>query len=118
MNSLDAFFTWPTLVFALAVYALTRFVRGLLEAYAPRLRGHAAWEDVALPTMPVLFGAALALVLRHYPFPASMDSLRLQAFLGAVIGGMSGWGYRITRAIVKMRWGVDLDTPSSTGPQP
>jgi hypothetical protein len=108
-SPLDGFFTWPTLLFAIVIYGVTRFIRATAENYFPKLRGHRIWEDVFLSCLPVALGAGLAILVKAYPLPpAFATGNQLRAFFGASIGGASGLLYKVFKAMVKKQWGVDL----------
>ena len=110
-DPLVGFFTWPTLLFAIVIYGVTRFIRATAENFFPKLRGHRIWEDVFLSLLPVFLGAGLAMLVKAYPLPPAFAvGKELRAFFGASVGGASGLLYKVFKAMVKKQWGVDLST--------
>lgn len=98
----------------LGLYFITFTTRKGMESLWPKLRANKIWNDVALPTLPIVVGAGIAFWAKKYPFPELIASTSARVFFGAVCGGASAWGYRILKAIVKKQWGVDL----SNHPEP
>jgi len=115
---------WRTLVFTLAVFIFSLFLRRTLEALFPSLspktpltRAQRVWEEVVLPSTPVLMGIILAVVVKSWLFPPSIVTPGSRAVYGAVCGFFSTWGYRIIKAVVSQKFAVDLDKPMSMNPE-
>lgn len=106
---------WQTLLFCLGVYILVFTIRKAVEWKWPVVTGKDTfWEDVALPTMPWLFGALIALVVKSYPYPAVIHTAIARVFYGAVCGFFSAWVYKVIKSLAKSKLGVEV--PDSTPP--
>lgn len=116
-TALSNFWGWHTLVFGLACYILTQFTRRVVETRWPHLRKGADensiqatystemsrwWNQVILYALPVLYGAACAVLAFKYPFPEGMQSFSGRLFFGIVIGFFSGFLFKfVKRALAK-----------------
>lgn len=102
---------WQSGLFSIAVYAAVAVVRSLVELPLPQVTGSKYWRGLALPTLPLLIGAVVAVACYDYPYPAGIDSASSRALFGLVCGFMSGWTYRILKTIIAARWPAAKDPP-------
>lgn len=114
---MDQYFTWIMLVYMLVVYAITRLIRGVVELKRPLWKNSKWWSDISLPTLPIVVGVLFAHWVRSWPFPTVFQASPLREILGGCVGFTSAWGYRIVKAIIKQKWGVDL-SEAPPGPAP
>ena len=113
---LNGVFTLSTGVFCFGVYFFVRLLRELMEAKWPSLLKNATWKDVVLPTAPIAFGGLIALVASSYPYPSSFTGVWGRVAFGIVMGGFSGWAYRIFKKIVVKQFGVADTSPPPPDP--
>lgn len=91
-----------SLLFCLGIYVVLFVLRRAVEWKWPAVRGKDTfWEDVALPSLPVLLGVLLAACIRNYPYPAIIQTLGGRIFFGMVCGFLSTWIYRLAKAVAK-----------------
>lgn len=109
---------WPTLVFCLGIYFAVFVVRKIVAGVSPKVEGSHYWREVVMPIMPVIFGALASLAATKYPLPAFISSTSSRLFLGAVMGGASGWTYKIFKALIKKQFGIDVSSSASSPPPP
>lgn len=107
--------TWQTGVFTLAIFVFSFLLRRSLEILFPTLRqdtplstAQRIWEEVLLPSIPVLVGIALGLGVKNWPYPAQLVSLGSHAIYGAVCGFFSSYAYRVLKSVLTSKFSVDL----------
>ena len=99
----------PTLLFALACYFASLGTRVFFQKVRPDLKGNFNWENFFLPVLPVVYGALFSLIPK-YPIPSVfIGSEWSKIFFGGMAGILSGWVYKIAKAVVKKVFGVDVD---------
>lgn len=109
---LDSFLSVWVLVLMVAIHLIVAATSKLLTILFPQLNTNEKWQEVVLPAFPVLLGIALAFVPK-YPLPTIvMASYGSRIIFGLVVGGFQSTGYRVVKAYVKQKWGVDVDHPS------
>jgi len=124
---MEQYFTWIMLVYMLIVYAITRALRDVTENVWPDLKlptirngrkywGALVWQEMVLPTAPVVVGVLFAHFVKAWPMPAALNAPVLREILGGCVGFTSAWGFRIFKAIVKKTWNVDLSDPPDALP--
>lgn len=115
--------TWQTLVFTLAIFIFSLLIRRMLEAAFPTLTdatpmnfSQRFWEEVLLPSLPVLVGALFALLVKNWPYPKAMIPTGPRVIYGVVCGFFSTWAYRVLKAILTQKFSVDLDAQIAATP--
>jgi len=109
----------PPVVFMLAIWFFTFGIRRVVEKTWPGVVTRVMWQDVVLPMMPPLLGAFCAAVMYKFPFLDRLPTWGTRAFYGCVGGGGSGVLYRVIKALVKARYGVNLSmTPEASSGVP
>lgn len=92
--------TIQNFVFCLVVWGMVYGLRRVAETIWVGADKNKYWRELIMPFSPVLIGAALAAVMKAYPFPAIFAaSWQARAFVGSVFGGISGHVYRIVNAL-------------------
>ena len=116
---------WAVTLFSLGVFVISLVLRRTLERLFPTVRkdtpesrAQHIWEEVLLPSMPVFVGVLMALVMRQYPYPALLTGLGSRLTFGAVAGFFCGWTYRIVKALVTKKFGIDVPDPLATSERP
>lgn len=100
--NLGALFSWQFLLFSLGMFAITWIIRTIIEYLKPTIVGAKMWEKLALPLMPILFGAIIALIARQYPFPDGLAvSVVGRLLFGVVSGLFSGTLYQVIKGLLK-----------------
>lgn len=76
MDMVSDFFTFPTIVFILTIYALSVVVREFFEAIFPVLteknsksRWKKVWREFFLVTIPIVLGGTVGYFITFYPYP-------------------------------------------------
>lgn len=117
---MEAILTWQFAVFTIGVFVFSLFARRVTEALFPTIRrdtpltlAQRVWEKVLLPSIPVLVGIGLAVLVKSWPWPPSVATPGPRALVGAVSGFFSTWAYRVVKAIVKEKFKVDLDAEAT-----
>jgi len=112
------FFTQQTLFFALAIFVFSFLLRRTLEVLAPTLStatpvtfAQRVWEELFLPSLPILLGMLLGLCMKSWDYPKTIDTLLDRVAYGAVCGFFSSWAYRLARAVFTQKFNVDVDAP-------
>lgn len=100
MNLIAVLLTWQFALMSLGVVVLTTIVRTIVEYARPQWRAVRLYQDLALPLLPLVTGAALALCLATFPYPAGLTSWADRMLFGAVAGLCSGFAYRCLKASV------------------
>lgn len=119
MQNLDELLTWQMGIFVVGIVVISYFVRHAVEFFWPALRpppgGRGTWwTELAMPAVPVVVGVLLALACRKYPFPAPIASASSRVLLGLAAGWGSGWIFRMVKAVIKKKLGVDVpDSPQN-----
>ncbi len=107
---------WPILLLSFGTFVLVYLLRRLVEGVFPATKGIHYWTDVAMPTLPIILGGGFAVAMVKFPWPLQDPSALARLFLGFVAGFVSGWAYRIVKAFIKSKTGIDVDVPSSSSP--
>lgn len=112
---MESLLTTTTIVFCLAVFICTYFMRKIIEALLPPIRkdtpltkSQKVWEEYVLPALPIAIGVLLALLVTSWPWPPGIAGKGSRAVAGAVYGFVSTWVYRIAYAFVTKKHSVDL----------
>jgi hypothetical protein len=100
----------PVVLYAVAIFVLTWITRRAAEHFRPVLRLTPWWTELALPTLPALYGLLGALP-KGYPFPDVLMAPYPRAFLGLSLGFFSAWAYMIVKKAVGGKFGVELPDP-------
>ena len=103
---------FPLAMFCLGVFFLTLIVRKVVEYYIPTFAARVQWKKVWLPSMPALFGGVLAAVMHKYPFLESLPTWGTRFVYGLVAGGLSSFMYKIVKAVIVARLGVNVSESS------
>lgn len=109
-------FVWWMLLFVLGLIFATYFVRKIIEGIWPRVVHKPWWRERFLPLFPLFLGAVVAYIVKHYHYPEGVESRFTRVLYGFVMGGASGWIFKILKAKVKSTWGVDIDLSGSPPP--
>lgn len=102
-------FIWWMVLFCFGILFATFFVRKIAEGLYPPLAQRPFWRTRFLPLFPLCFGAAVALAVKKYNYPEDIATPFTRALYGFVMGGISGWVFKIVKAKVKTTYGVDID---------
>ncbi len=107
--------SWQTGVFALAIFIFSFLVRRAAELVFPTLRqdtplstAQRIWDELLLPSIPVLTGMALAASVKSWQYPPAISSLASRVIFGAVCGFFSSYAYRVLKALMTQKFSVDL----------
>lgn len=116
---------WTVTLFSLGVFVISLVLRRVLERLFPTVRkdtpesrAQHVWEEVLLPSMPVFVGITMSLVISSYPYPVLLTGFGSRAVFGAVSGFFCGWAYRIVKAVVTKKFGVEVPDPLSVSERP
>jgi hypothetical protein len=98
-----SFLTSNFLFFSLGVMAFIFVVRTALEYFFPKLKTLTIWNNLVLPTAPVLIGGIMAFFLKAYPY--STGTLALTSpwdhiLFGAIAGLLSGLIFRVIKGLL------------------
>lgn len=111
--------TWNTLVFSMAIFIFSLFLRRTLEAVFPTLsRGtplsvaQKIWESVVLPMVPVVVGVSIAYFVSSWPYPEDLTSIGARVLYGAICGFFSTSAYRVLSALINKKFSVAGETVS------
>lgn len=106
---------WQTGVFSLAVFIFSFLLRRSAEVAFPTLRhdtpvsmAERIWNELVLPSLPVLVGAGLGFGLQSWPYPAALASRGTHVLFGVVCGFFSSYAYRVVKALITQKFSVDL----------
>jgi len=103
-------FIWWMVLFCFSVIFTTFFVRRILEWIWPILITRSFYRERFLPLFPLVLGAISALFSQHFHYPEGVGERPFTRILyGLVLGGSSGWVFKIVRSKVKSTYGVDID---------
>ncbi len=105
---------WPGLLFAFGCFVITWVIRRVVQGIVPKMKVNYYWNEVALPTLPVVIGGSVALVFVQYPYPMENPAWYARLLLGIVAGFTSSWAVKIVKAFIKHRTGVDVDEDEAT----
>jgi hypothetical protein len=110
--------SWETLVFSLAIFVFSLFLRRALEAVFPTLARNTplstaqrVWEMVILPIVPVLVGILIALFVKTWPYPPGLTATGPRVLYGAICGFFSTWAYRVISALITQKFQVTVEDP-------
>ena len=113
--------TWQTLVFTLAIFIFSFLLRRTLEVLFPTLsRGtplsmaQRVWEELLLPSTPVLVGALMGGLLKNWLYPPALVTTGQHIIYGVVCGFFSGYAYKILKSLLTQKFSVELpDVPGA-----
>lgn len=115
---MESLITLPFVFFCLAVFFTTHTVRKIVEALLPAIRkdtpltrSQKVWEEFLLPSLPILVGLVLGVLLKSWPWPVGIVGWASRAIAGGVAGFLSTWIYRMVRSFLTKKYDVDLDAP-------
>lgn len=116
---MESLVTLPLVFFCLAVFAVTHSLRKAVEALLPAIRkdtpltrAQKIWEEFLLPSLPIIVGIALGVLVKSWPWPTGISTGGARAIAGCVAGFVSTWVYRILKSFLTKQYKVDLDVPS------
>lgn len=114
----DRLFDWgyagPLVLFCAGLFVITFVLRKAVELALPTVQNSRKWREGILPVAPVYVGAVLAFFAKSYPFPAPIAPSKMgRILLGMVLGYFSRWLYKIGKAYVKRKYGVEVSEPPS-----
>jgi hypothetical protein len=98
----------PQIAFLLGPYMLTWTVRRGVEGAWPIVRVRGWWDKSVLPILPPCFGVLMAALMVDFPYPPFVTGTSVRLLYGLTMGFFSAWGFRLFRATVKKRTGIDL----------
>lgn len=102
-NALNALLSWQFLLFALGMFAITWFIRSVIEYIFPKIVGATLWEKLILPAMPSVFGGIIAYFAKSYAYPDGLVSTSARLMFGCVAGMFSGLVYQVVKGMLKDR---------------
>ena len=115
---MESLITVNLVFFCLAVFAATHTVRKVIEALLPTIRkdtpltrAQKVWEEFLLPSLPILVGIGLAVLVKSWPWPPGIVTASSRAIAGGVAGFISTWVYRMLKSFLTKKYEVDLDAP-------
>lgn len=68
--------------------------------------------------MPVFVGVLMAVVINKYPYPLLLTGYGGRIVFGAVEGFFCGWVYRIFKAVITKKFGVEIPDPLAVSERP
>jgi hypothetical protein len=105
MDPFTSIFTWQFVIISLAIAGITYPVRLFAGFFAKTPRILQFWNDVALPTIPIIIGPTLTLAAVSFPFPNDLSIASSRMIWGVVAGMFSSVVYRLTKAAIKTFFG-------------
>ena len=103
-------FVWWMVLFVFGIIFVIFFFRKVVEGIFPKLRDVPVYRERFLPLLPLVLGATVALLSKNYTYPEGVAPWPfIRGLYGFVLGGASGWIFKIVRAKVKTTYGVDID---------
>lgn len=115
-NALSALLSWQFLLFALGMFAITWFIRTVVEYIFPKIIGATLWEKLVLPAMPSIFGGIIAYFAKAYPYPDGLVSTSARLMFGCVAGMFSGLVYQVVKGMLKDRIQAYISNAGSNVP--
>lgn len=103
MDVLSDFLSWQFIVFSLVLAGIVETVRRFVEYFEKDVKDLDLWNKLILPTMPVVLGALLGLLIKAYPYPSDFSSTWGRVFWGFVAGLVSTFLYRLVKAMWNSR---------------
>ncbi len=104
--------SYKALFFGMAVYVVCLIARRGLELALPSLKTGTklggVWQQLVLPTLPVLLGGVAGWFISSFPYPDGLASQSTHVMYGLVCGFAAGWAYRIFKAVAEKKWNVKL----------
>lgn len=99
---------WWLVLFVFVILFIVFVVRKVVEGAFPHLVARPFWRERFLPVFPIALGLIIAVWSKTFHFPDGVSTPFTRGCLGMVLGGASGWVYKIVKAKVKTTWGVDI----------
>jgi hypothetical protein len=100
-NALDVLLSSQFLLFSLGIFALTWFIRIIVEYFIPKSVSSRLWEKLILPAMPLVFGAGVAFLAKKYPYPDGLTGFSSRLIFGTVAGMFSGLVYQVIKGVLR-----------------
>lgn len=127
-QALQELFSWFFLFFCLGIAAITFAIRKAVEYFVldnpkmPGSRSSKLWNELLLPLAPLVNGILISVLGTKLPIPEIAQSIGGRILYGLVAGLLSGFVYRILRAMLLSKAGLsaadDNDGINQTPPSP
>lgn len=107
---MEPFAAFSFLLLSAFVYVLVFITRTVAEYARPSLKVSKFWLDLFLPILPALLGALFGALVKGFGYPAEIgDSPLARVALGTVAGFFSATAYRIVKAFLASKAGIQQD---------
>ena len=104
---LQVLLSWQFALFSVAVGAITGVLRALIEYLLTLakvvVKESKLWNDVGLPSIPIILGATAAVFITGYPYPEGLSTTGARFIFGLVAGFLSSFLYRVIKAVLNQK---------------
>ena len=101
MDPLSTLLSWQFVLLCLAVSAIIFVFRTVVDFTIKSLgKTSSLWEDVILPSSPVILGGLMGWFMDSFPYPDNLTSKDFRIIFGLVAGFLSASVYRMIKATI------------------